>query len=207
MKQIFTPSIVLCLLAGLIACGGSSVDQPSLSQLAQAAARGEDRVEVKQLAEWLIEERGDFVLVDLRTATDFEQGRIGSAQNLPLAQLFAEGGTDGLPRDRTVVTYSNDSETAAKAQVMLRLAGFDARLLAGGYNAWQQNILNPDIPAEELAGETLAVSEQRAFACYFVGNRSEGAAVRSTEPFVPPVFTEEEEQELKPLPPAKEESC
>jgi hypothetical protein len=109
-----------------------------------------------------------------------------------------------------VILYSNGSENAAKATVMLRLSGIDAHLLVGGYNAWHENILNPDISADELAGESLKVSEQRALSCYFVGDR-EGSAKRSdeaNEPFVPPVFEEpEDEGELPPLPPAEEEGC
>jgi hypothetical protein len=112
-----------------------------------------------------------------------------------------------LPTDRKVIVYSNGSENAAKATVMLRLSGIDAHLLTGGYNAWHTRILNPDISAEELDGESLKVSEQRAYACYFVGERS-GASQRSAsdKPFVPPVF-EELENESEDLPPPAEEGC
>ena len=113
-----------------------------------------------------------------------------------------------MPADRKVIVYSNGSENAAKASTMLRLAGLDAHLVTGGYNAWHERILNPDIPAEELDGESPQVSAQRAYSCYFVGERGEGTAERGEKkPFVPPVFTEEEDEELPDLPPAGEESC
>ncbi len=105
--------------------------------------------------------------------------------------------------------YSNGSENAAKGEVMLRLAGFDAHLLAGGYNAWHQRILNPDISADELDGESLEVSAQRALSCYFVGERSGAASRRSqldSTPFVPPVYVEEDELQAPP-PSSGEESC
>ena len=89
---------------------------------------------------------------------------------------------------------------------MLRLSGINAHLLTGGYNAWQEKILNPDISAEALDGESLETAEQRAYACYFVGERSDAATLeRSSEPFVPPVY--EAMEELEDLPPPPEEGC
>jgi hypothetical protein len=89
---------------------------------------------------------------------------------------------------------------------MLRLSGINAHLLTGGYNAWQEKILNPDISAVALDGESLETAEQRAYACYFVGERSDAATLeRSSEPFVPPVY--EATEELEDLPPPAEEGC
>jgi len=178
--------------------------------VAQAAARNDDRVSVEDLAGWIVEGRADFTLVDVRTPADFEAGQIEDASNIPIAKLVTDEALASLPRDRKVVVYSNGSENAAKATVLLRLSGINAHVLVGGYNAWHERILNPDISADELNGEDLRVSEQRALSCYFVGNR-EGAAKRSSdlsEPFVPPVYEEpEEEGELPPLPPPAEEGC
>lgn len=197
-------------LLGLIAagCGPSREHTHGMDFLdvAQAAARQSDRVSVEELAEWLIEGRADFVLIDVRSPEEFEQGQIGDARNIPLVELVAEETLDTLPGDRKLVLYSNGAENSAKAGVMLRLAGLDALVLAGGYNAWQQRILNPDIPAEEIDGESLQVTRQRAYACYFVGDRTsaERPAAEDME-FVPPVF--EAEEESAPLPPVKSEGC
>ena len=208
-ESIRTIAAALLVLA-LTACSdaGQRGDLAAMADIAQAAARQSDRVEVEQLASWLIEERQDFTLIDVRAESDFAQGHIGAARHVPIAELFTADGLDALPADRTIVLYSNGSENGAKAAVLLRLAGFDAQLLVGGYNAWQQRILNPDIPAEEMDGESLLVSAQRAFACYFVGERSGAAAQRpdvGTVQFVPPVV--EADEDLEPLPPTSEEGC
>lgn len=192
----------------LAACGGTSdTQQAALLDIAQAAARQTDRVGVQELARWFVEDRQDFALIDVRSADDFGKGAIRQARNIPIAELLTAESLQTLPRDRKLVLYSNGAENSAKAGVMLRLQGFDALVLAGGYNAWHERVLNPDIPAEELDGESLAVSEQRALACYFVGDRGAGAARRPEIEFEPPVFTEEEAAELPPLPPAGAESC
>jgi rhodanese-related sulfurtransferase len=208
--EIRLNTILLIMIAATVAACGQPPEpgtRVSFMDVAQSAARQEDRVSVEQLAEWLIEERKDFVLIDVRSQEEYAQGKIHEARNIPLAELVTDETIAGLPSDRKVVVYSNGSENAAKASTMLRLAGLEAHLVTGGYNAWHERILNPDIPAEELDGENPQVSAQRAYACYFVGDRGEGAAERGeAKPFVPPVFTEEQE-DLPDLPPAGEESC
>ena len=206
MKKILLAATVALLFAG---CGGSSApgNPASLVDVAQAAARQSDRVNVTDLASWLIEERQDFVLIDVRSSADFEKGAIGEAKNIPIAELVSEEALGSLPTDRKLVVYSNGSENGAKAATLLRVAGFDAHVVSGGYNAWHARVLNPEISAEELDGESLQVSEQRAYACYFVGDRGAGAARRPEAEFVPPVFDEEEEFDDEPLLPVGAESC
>jgi rhodanese-related sulfurtransferase len=205
-----TPRTALTLSSLLIlgACGDPQPPRAAAVDVAQAAAREEDRVSVEELAHWIVESRGDFALVDVRTPDDFEAGAIGDAVNIPIAQLVTDEALADLPTDRQVIVYSNGSENAAKATVLLRLAGINAKLLVGGYNAWNARILNPDISAMELDGESREITEQRALACYFVGERS-GAASRDSgeaEPFVPPVFeVPPEEADVPPPPP--EEGC
>ena len=207
VKKTIKATLLSMSIASIAACGPANEAQVSLADVAQAAARQDDRMSVEDLATALIEQRGDFKLIDVRMPEEFEKGSIADAVNIPIAQLVAQDVLSGLPTDRKVIVYSNGSENAAKATVMLRLSGIDAHLLTGGYNAWHKRILNPDISAAELDGESLKVSEQRAYACYFVGERS-GALQRSDsdEPFVPPVF-EEIGDELEDLPPPSEEGC
>jgi rhodanese-related sulfurtransferase len=206
MKKTLKATLLSLSVASVAACGPSAKTDVSLAAVAQAAARQDDRVSAHELATWLIEGRGDFKIIDVRKPEDFEAGSIGGAENIPIARLVTEDVLSSLPEDRLIVVFSNGSETAAKATVLLRLSGFDAHLLTGGYNAWQEKILNPDISAEALDGESLAVAEQRAYACYFVGERSDAATLeRSSEPFVPPVF--EATEELENLPPPAEEGC
>jgi rhodanese-related sulfurtransferase len=204
LNRILLPVLALLLLA---ACGGGEQSRTSLVDVAQAAARQTDRVNVEDLASWLIEEQQDFVLVDVRSAADYEKGHIAEARHIPIAELLGEESLASLPQDRRIVVYSNGSENGAKAATLLRVAGLNAHVVTGGYNAWHERVLNPDITVEELDGESLRVSAQRAYACYFVGDRGEGSARRPEVEFVPPVFTEDEDIGDEPLPPVGEESC
>lgn len=207
MKKTLKATLLSLSVASAAACSPAAKQDVSLTDVAQAAARQDDRVSAHELATWLIEGKGDFKLIDVRMPADFEKGSIDTAENIPLAELVSDATISALPTDRKVIVYSNGSENAAKATVMLRLSGINAHLLTGGYNAWQEKILNPDISAEALDGESLEIAEQRAYACYFVGERSDAATLkaRDAEPFVPPVF--EEEEEFEELPPPPEEGC
>lgn len=207
MKQSVKATLLSLSMASIAACSPAKEPQVSMAEVAQAAARQDDRVSVDELATWLIEGRADFKLIDVRMPADADSGTIADAENIPIAELVTEDVIARLSSDRAVIVYSNGSENAAKAVVMLRLSGINARLLTGGYNAWHEKILNPDISINALDGEALKISEQRAYACNFVGERcATGEQPDNSEPFVPPVFVESEEEEYIPPPPA-EEGC
>ena len=209
MKKPLKTALLSLSVASVAACGPAEKADVSLVDVARAAAQQDDRVSVEDLAHWLIEGRGEFELIDVRVPDEFESGSIGDARNIPIAQLVSDEVLSSLPTDRLIVVYSNGSENAAKATVLLRLSGFDAHLLTGGYNAWHKKILNPAISKSALDGESPRVAEQRAYSCYFVGKRSDAAMLEETgngEPFVPPVFEEVEEMDDLP-PPPPEEGC
>ena len=205
MNKTLKATLLSLAVVPVAACTPSGDSAVSMEAIAQAAARQDDRANVEELATWLIEGRGDFKLIDVRRPEDFEAGHIGDAENIPIAKIVNEDTLASLPDNRMLLVYSNGSENAAKAAVMLRLAGFDAHLLVGGYTAWHEKILNPDISADMLDGESLAVSEQRAYSCYFVGERSGVAELPPAKPFVPPVY--EETEEFEEMPPPAEEGC
>ncbi|MGB5628177.1 MAG: rhodanese-like domain-containing protein [Woeseiaceae bacterium] len=208
MKKSLKATLLSLSVASVAACAPSGDTAPSMLAIAQSAARQDDRASVEELATWLIEGRSDFMLIDVRAPEDYESGKIGEAENIPIAQIVSADTLARLPTDRMLLVYSNGSENAAKAAVLLRLAGFDAHLLVGGYAAWHERILNPDISAEALDGESLRVAEQRAYSCYFVGERSDAAQFQrsdSSEVFVPPVI--EEMDEFEDLPPPPAEGC
>ncbi len=193
--RLWTP-ISLCLLAGMLITACSDKDRlsqqqvRSFAQVAQSVARQDDRILAGDLARWLVEARKDFVLIDLRPAADYDKGHIEGAQNLAVTELVTPEKLEALPTDRRVIVYSQGSELASQAVVLLRLAGYDASLLLGGYNFWARHVLNPDISPTRADGEYPRVPEQQAIACYFVGGNQ---AARMSTPkhkipaFVPPV--------------------
>ena len=191
--------LVMALASLLAACGdsgdaGKTAPVINFEPLVQAISRQEDRVTADELARWLIEDKRDFILVDVRSADDFDKGHIDGARHLPIVELVSHASLQALPQGRKIILYSNGSEDAAKAEVMLRLAGYEAYLLLGGYNYWNQHILNPDIPAAAADGEAPELAERRAISCFFAAGGAAGApsteAVTAPQPapFTPPVL-------------------
>ncbi len=190
----------LTVAGALTACGapppGGELSAQRLEQVTQSVARGENQVSVEQLAQWIIESRKDFMLIDIRSADAFAAGHIKGAQNLPLTDLVTPAKLGSLPKDRKVILYSTGSEHAAAASALLRLAGCDALLVKGGYDAWSRHVLNPDIPSVAEIGEAASIAKKRAVACYFVGGQGAEAPVYAPKPapFVPPVTTVQPKQ-------------
>jgi rhodanese-related sulfurtransferase len=203
----------LCLLAGLFvtACGDNDrmahQQARSIEEVAQIVARQDDRVQAEELARWFIEGRKDFVLIDVRPAADYDKGHIESAQNLVVTELVTPEKLEALPKDRKVIVYSQGSELAGQAVVLLRLAGYDASLLLGGYNFWAQQVLNPEISPTLADGEFPRVPEQQAIACYFVGGDKTAQAPPAPRKPVVPAFVPPLTQPAAPRPRPAHEGC
>jgi rhodanese-related sulfurtransferase len=186
--------VALAATLAVTGCGGDKASETivSLEPIAQTAAKKQDRVMPEQVADWIIRKKRDFRLVDIRSQDEFDKGHIEGAENIPLASLILPETLKTLPQERKLVVYGNGSEQSAKASVMLRVAGFDAYLLLGGYNHWQERVLNPDIPTEAADGETPQQALQRAISCYFTdpGERTVSelpTPVQPVKPFTPPL--------------------
>ena len=190
--------LTLMGISMLTACGSdeaqTGVDWSELERISQAASRAEDRVAVQQLAEWIVESKQDFMLVDIRDDQSYQDGHIDGAVNIPMTVLVTPDSVKELT-GKKIIVYSNGSENAAKAVVMLRMMNLDSYLLSGGYNAWHQHVLNPEIPAQAADDEAPQVALQRAIACHFSGASAQAPA-EAVQPaeiaapaFTPPVTT------------------
>jgi rhodanese-related sulfurtransferase len=74
-------------------------------------------------------------LIDVRRPYEFEGGRIAGARNLEMNELSAHA--EELPRDRRIVFYCRSGNRSSMAAEAFRQAGYDARHLAGGLEAWR----------------------------------------------------------------------
>jgi rhodanese-related sulfurtransferase len=86
----------------------------------------------QQAAELIREE--DAQLVDVREPYEHEAGRIAGAVHIELERLPSEA--DALARDRPIVFYCRSGSRSALAAQAFAGAGYDARNLDGGLEAW-----------------------------------------------------------------------
>jgi len=79
-------------------------------------------------------ERGEVHLLDVRAATEFQEGHIPGAEHFFLGRLLRD--LERLDRSRPVVAQCLAGGRSAIAASILQRAGFDVTNLQGGYAAW-----------------------------------------------------------------------
>lgn len=83
--------------------------------------------------------RENALVVDLRTAADFEAGHIAGSQHLPMSQVDPEHKLLAKARERPLVLVCQRGLHAGGVAQRLAKAGFQkVYLLDGGIAAWQQ---------------------------------------------------------------------
>jgi rhodanese-related sulfurtransferase len=80
-----------------------------------------------------------FVLLDVRSAQDFEERHIPGAINLPARRITAESTSD-LSKERLLVVYcwSPGCNAATKAAARLSALGFQVKEMIGGIEYWRR---------------------------------------------------------------------
>jgi hydroxyacylglutathione hydrolase len=103
-----------------------------------------ERITAQNLAESLATAKAPLVL-DVRTPSEVESGRIDGSLSVPLNQL--EGRLDDVPRDRPIVVTCGSGYRSSIAVSLLEAHGF-RRLsdLVGGMAAWHASRLATSVP-------------------------------------------------------------
>lgn len=94
------------------------------------------RVTVEELKAML--DKGEAVVIDVRTAQDFTDGHIPGALQIPLS--FVEGEIPWFPKDKKIVTYCScpAEETSGQAVLILQRGGLNnSAALVGGIDTWR----------------------------------------------------------------------
>ena len=94
------------------------------------------------------------VLIDVREESEFAEGAIAGAVNIPLRTLVAN--LDQIPQDKPVVTYCASGYRSALANGILHTLGYsNVRSFPAGYGAWEAAQGEAgEVPAEVAAAVT-----------------------------------------------------
>ena len=160
----------------LTGCGQSSdISGGDLERVGSSIARGEAVMSVPALSQRIVEDRGDFRLIDLRPVIEFEDGHIPGAMSAGVTEVVRAERARELAGNRQIVLYSGDGIAASQAAALLQLQGVNAVSLQGGFLAW--NAWTRD-PAVDLPGQTpvLSAAERQAMAEFFHGDAVAAAA-------------------------------
>lgn len=185
------PTMILLPLLAATMLGGCS-DSTTFDRAGTAAALAniiateQDHVTVAELADWIIKDRRDFIVLDIRDAEDYGGGHIEGARHVPLAALMSDASLEALPAGGKIVVYSNGTAHAAQAALLLRLIERDAYALLGGFNYWQAYMHDPKAAgAAEM--DPAKRAEYAAVACRFAGEYvgTAGLPVQAPAPLAP----------------------
>lgn len=81
------------------------------------------------------------VLVDVRTAGEYDAGHIENARNIDVLKDTFRSITIGtLPKDKTIAVYCRSGKRSLKAAAILAKEGYKVINLRGGWKEWQQFI-------------------------------------------------------------------
>ncbi|MBP2019791.1 rhodanese-related sulfurtransferase [Symbiobacterium terraclitae] len=164
MRHLVLALTLILSLAALTACGGSAQAPAAASQTSQCpecpACPEPEPVDVDAI---LMEEAqayfnnmashknmidaadvkakldaGDqsIFLLDIRNDTDFAAGHVEGSVNIPFAQLGAN--FDKLPKDKMIVINCYSGQTSSQATAVLRMAGYNAMSLKGGFPNYEK---------------------------------------------------------------------
>lgn len=138
-----------------------------------------DHVSVDELADWIIKGKADFRLIDVRSAKEFDEYHIPSAENIPVGSLF----DGGILRNEKVILYSEGGVHAAQAWFLLKAQKYNSvYILREGLAEWKEKILFPSISANASAEEKLAFEKRKAVSAFFGGTPHTGTADSKAPP-------------------------
>lgn len=164
-----TTALVAATVALTTACGqGNAPLNGEIERVGSAIARGEAQISIPALSHKVIEDHGDFVLVDLRDASAFEEFHIPGAVNMSAMEIVRPEKVREVAGGKQIVLYSDTAVDASQTSALLQVAGFNALAMAGDFQDWFDFTSNP---AADIAivDETVSDSDRQAFAQFFHG--------------------------------------
>lgn len=146
-------------------------------ELALTMATDADQVGVTTLADWIIQGKSNFRVVDLRPEAAYAEYHVPPAENIPVAGLAQSS----LLHNEKIILYAEDGTRAAQAWMLLKAKGYrGAYILRGGLDAWKDSVLFPRIPGNPTPAEVVEFARAREVSKFF-GGAPQALAGDSTE--------------------------
>ncbi|MCA2004950.1 MAG: rhodanese-like domain-containing protein [Ignavibacterium sp.] len=178
MKKIFAELelkyklAIVAVLLGVVALfagdpyGGTSV-KVNVKEIALSTIKDSDKINPATLADWIIQGKADYILVDLRAQEKYSEYSLPEAENIPLVELpEAE-----LLRNQKIILFSDDEVAAAQGWFILKAKNYKSvYILEGGLNGWKDKVLYPKVPANPTKDQLADLDKKRMVAQYFGGD-------------------------------------
>lgn len=162
---------LLLVLLGLIGLFAGSpyqgttftVDAQSLARIVQTET---DHVDAETLADWILQGKNDFRLLDVRANSNFTEYHIPGAENVPLTELLQHG----LQKNETILLYSDGGIHSAQGWFLLKAKGYrGVYILRGGLEEWKDRVLFPELAANPTPAQTVEFAKMKEVSRFFGG--------------------------------------
>ncbi len=156
--------------------GNAEINATELSEIVQKEV---DHVSVDDMADWIIQGKSDYRLVDLRNEQSYAEYHIPTAENIPITAL-----TNGsLARNEKIVLYSDGGIHSAQAWFLLKSEQYKGvYILSGGLDEWKDRILFPRLEANASPAALAAFEKAKAVCAFFGGTPQTGSGVETAAP-------------------------
>jgi len=179
-KRIGILAIVLGVLAAFI---GNPMDNTTASvnikELSMVAEKDVNSISVKELANWIIQGKMDYRLIDLRTQDEYDEYNIPSSECVSISSLTKSD----LMRNEKIILYSDDDLVASQGWFILKADGYKSvSIIDDGMEEWKEEIVFPSCNCEEHSTpEMKQLHDKKAeVAKFFGGALQAGGGSNST---------------------------
>lgn len=146
-KRIGILAVILSIIAIFL---GNPYDKANTSintkELALVSKDDITSVKVTELADWIIKNKYDYRLLDLRNQEEYAQYNIPTSENVKVNDIL----NYGLMRNEKIILYSDKNISATQAWFLLKAQEYKGvYILDGGIDAWQKEVLFPQCTCDE----------------------------------------------------------
>ena len=171
--------VLIAITLGVVALfagdpyGGTTI-KVNEKAIALSTVDKSDKISVSELADWIIKDKSDFELVDLRSEEKYNEYTIPGSQCIPLPQISSSD----LLRNQKIILFSDDDVTASQAWFILKSKNYKGvYILDGGLNAWKEKILFPKAPVNASKDELAEFEKMKGVAKFFGGQAQTDSSV------------------------------
>jgi rhodanese-related sulfurtransferase len=165
-RALAVAALALGALAAIVRTPVPQESGADVAALARAVEREDDHITAIELATWIKDRKPGLRVIDVRSAAEFDNFHLPTAERIPLDALVTTPFTD----QEIVVLYSDGGAHAAQGWVFLRARGHrQVYFLRGGLADWLDEVMNPTL-APDAAPEGRATFDRvAALSRYFGG--------------------------------------
>ncbi len=123
-----------------------------------------------ELSDMILSGKRDYQLIDIRDKKKYEEETIKTAINISHEKIMQREIYENQVSDfQQVIIFSDQPDQLAQTWVALSTAGKKVYILEGGYKAWENKIMEPELPDNPTADEVAHYRKARSLSAFYKG--------------------------------------